>query len=169
MTSDVALLRAVNVVDTGNFPMSELRAMCKAAEFENARTYIPSGNALFHSRLDEQSIRMNLEQPLADCAGKPVGLQVRTADEMADVLGDNPFSEEPGNRLVAIFLDLAHAATALDEVTDKKAERLALGRRKTQVHCGEGVADSRLRISATKAGTARNMDTVTKLSSLAAK
>jgi uncharacterized protein (DUF1697 family) len=169
MTSDVALLRAVNVVDTGNFPMSELRAMCKAAEFENARTYIPSGNALFHSRLDEQSIRMNLEQPLADCAGKPVGLQVRTADEMADVLGDNPFSEEPGNRLVAIFLGLAHATMALDEVTNKKAERLELGRREIHVHCGEGVADSRLRISATKAGTARNMDTVTKLSSLAAK
>ena len=169
MTSYVALLRAVNVGGSGKLPMSELKAMCEAAEFENVRTYIASGNALFHSRLDEQSIRKKLEQQLADYAGKPVGVLVRTADEMAGVLADNPFPEEPGNRVVAIFLDFEPSATAWNEVTGKKAERLALGRREIYVHYGEGLADSRLRIPAAKAGTARNMNTVAKLSSLAAK
>lgn len=169
MTSYVALLRAVNVGGTGKLPMSELKAMCEAAGLDNVRTYIASGNVLFQSRLGEQSIRKTLEQRLADYAGKPVGVLVRTADEMAGVLADNPFSDEPGNRVVAIFLDSATAATALNDVTGEKDEQLALGRREIYVHYGDGMADSRLRIPAAKAGTARNMNTVAKLANMAVK
>ena len=169
MTSYVALLRAVNVGGSGKLPMSELKAMCEAAGFDNIRTYIASGNVLFDSRLGEQSIRKKLEQRLADYAGKPVVVLVRTADEMAGVLADNPFADEPGNLVVAIFLDAAPAATALNEVTGKKDERLALGRREIYVHYGNGMADSRLRIPVAKAGTARNMNTVAKLAGLAVK
>lgn len=169
MTSYVALLRAVNVGGTGKLPMSELKTMCEAAGLDDVRTYIASGNVMFHSRLGEKSIINKLEQRLADYAGKPVGVLVRTAGEMARVLADNPFSEQPGNRVVAIFLDSAPAATALNEVTGRKDERLALGRREIYVHYGDGMADSRLRIPAAKSGTARNMNTVAKLAGMAAR
>ncbi len=168
MTSYVALLRAVNVGGTGKLPMSELKAMCEAVGLEHVRTYIASGNVLFNSRLGEKSISKTLKQRLADYASKPVGVLVRTADEMAEVLAENPFSEEPGNRVVAIFLDSAPAAVALKKVTGKKNERLALGRREIYVHYGDGMADSRLWIPAAKDGTSRNINTVTKLASMAA-
>lgn len=169
MTSYVALLRAVNVGGTGKLPMSDLRTMCEGAGFERVQTYIASGNVLFHSSLSEPSICRKLEQRLAAYAGKPVGVLVRTADEMADVLSDNPFAGEPGNRVVAIFLDAAPAAAMLKDVSGMKNERIALGRREIYVHYGEGMADSRLRIPAARAGTGRNMNTVAKLVSLAAK
>lgn len=168
MTSYVALLRAVNVGGTGKLPMSDLKAMCETAGFDNVRTYIASGNVLFDSRLDEQTIRDALELQLAAYAGKPVGVLLRTADEMAAVLAGNPYSSEPGNRVVAIFLDSAPAADMLKDVTGQREERLALGRRELYVHYGRGMADSRLRISAAKTGTARNMNTVATLASLAA-
>ncbi len=164
----VALLRAVNVGGTGTLPMSELKAMCETAGFENVRTYIASGNVLFDSKLSEKSVGKVLQQRLVDYAGKPVGVLVRTADEMARVLADNPFPDEPGNRVVAIFLNSVPAATTLQEVTGRKDERLALGRREIYVHYGDGMADSRLRIPIASAGTSRNMNTVARLAVMAA-
>lgn len=168
MTSYVALLRAVNVGGTGKLPMSELKAMCEAAGFIDVRTYIASGNVVFTSRLTESAVKKKLEQQLHDHAGKPVGVIVRTAAEMAQVLAGNPFPDEPGNRVVAIFLDIAPPADALDAVTHQKDERLVCGTREIYVHYGDGMADSRLKIPAAKTGTARNMNTIAKLAGMAA-
>ncbi|HEV7122040.1 MAG TPA: DUF1697 domain-containing protein [Rhodanobacter sp.] len=168
MNHYVALLRAVNVGGTGKLPMSELKAMCEAAGFTNVRTWIASGNVLFTSKLGEAAVKKKLEQRLHGYAGKPVGVLVRTAAEMAQVLADNPFAEAPGDRVVAIFLDDAPPAGALDDVRHQQQERLACGRREIYVHYGEGMADSRLTIPAAKAGTARNINTVAKLAQLSA-
>lgn len=168
MTSYVALLRAVNVGGTGKLPMGELKALCEEAGFADVRTYIASGNVVFGSRLAEKAVKKVLEQRLQEYAGKPVGVMVRTAAEMAAVLAANPFPEAAGNRTVAIFLDTPPAATALQDVTGVDGERLMLGRREIYVHYGEGMASSRLKIPAAKAGTARNMNTIAKLADMAA-
>lgn len=169
MTSYVALLRAVNVGGNGKLPMIALKAMCEAAGLVDVRTYIASGNVLFHSTLSEQSIRKMLEQRLAAYAGRPVGVLVRSAAEIANVQADNPFPEAPGNRVVAIFLDSALAAAALKDVSGKKNELIALGRREIYVHYGDGIANSRLRIPAARSGAARNMNTLARLADMAAK
>lgn len=168
MTHYVALLRAVNVGGTGKLPMSELKAMCEAIGFAHVRTWIASGNVLFTSALGETAVKKKLEEKLRDYAGKPVGVLIRTATEMAQVLADNPFPEAPGNRVVAIFLDEAPPADALDDIKNRKLEKLALGKREIYVHYGEGMADSRLTIPTAKAGTARNINTIAKLAELCA-
>jgi len=168
MTSYVALLRAVNVGGTGKLPMSELKAMCEATGFADVRTYIASGNVVFASKLAEKAVKQALEQVLQDYAGKPVGVMVHSAAEMAAVLAANPFAEAAGNRTVAIFLDAPLPATALQDVTGKKDEQLALGKREIYVHYGDGMADSRLKIPAAKSGTARNMNTIARLADMAA-
>jgi uncharacterized protein (DUF1697 family) len=168
MATYVALLRAVNVGGTGKLPMATLVKMCEASGFEQARTYIASGNAVFRSRLREQKVKALLEQCLADYAGKPVAVLVRTGDEMAAVLAANPFRTTPANCTVAIFLDQAPPPTALEEVRGRRSERLALGKREIYVAYGDGMADSKLVIPAAKAGTARNINTIAKLAALTA-
>jgi uncharacterized protein (DUF1697 family) len=167
MHSYVALLRAVNVGGTGKLPMAELRAMCEQAGFADARTYIASGNVVFRSALVEHAVATALESRLAAYVGKPVGVLVRTAAEMAAVLAANPFPDAPGNRVVAIFLDTPPPADALAHASGCRDEALALGRREIYVHYGSGMADSRLRIPAAKAGTARNINTVARLAAMA--
>ena len=93
MTAYVALLRAVNVGGTGKLPMTELKAMCEAAGFEQVRTYIASGNVVFTSGKGENAVRAAIEKALETYAGKPVGVLVRTAAEMADTLKRNPFAD----------------------------------------------------------------------------
>ena len=159
----IALLRAVNVGGTGRLPMSDLKAMCEALGFERVRTYIASGNVVFHSSRPELEVKLSLEARLEVYAGKPVGVLVRNVAELALVAAENPFPQAAPNRTVAIFLEAAPPADALAQITGLNAEEVQLGRREIYVHYGHGMADSKLRIPAAKAGTARNMNTVAKL------
>lgn len=168
MTSYIALLRAVNVGGTGKLSMSELRAVCGEIGFTDVRTYIASGNVCFTSRLDEIAVQKKLEQRLLDYAGKRVGVLLRSAAQMAQVLADNPFAQAARNRVVAIFLDAAPDPRALDAVRHLTVEHVACGTREIYVHYGDAMADSRLAIPAAKAGTARNIHTVARLAELAA-
>ncbi|QJR20690.1 DUF1697 domain-containing protein [Pelagibacterium halotolerans] len=168
MGAYVALLRAVNVGGTGKLPMSELKAMCEAAGFENITTYIASGNVVFVSALSEAQVRKALEDRLAAYAGKPVGVLVRTAEEMTAVLKDNPFPAAKPNFTVAIFLDERPEKAALDSVRNRaEDEEIALGKREIYVSYGSGMGRSKLVIPAAKAGTARNMNTIAKLAEMA--
>ena len=164
----IALLRAVNVGGTGKLPMAELKAMAEELGFENVRTYIASGNLLFDTDLREAAAKSKLEKRLADYAGKGVGVMIRSAAEMAEVVKTNPFATEPGNRVVAIFLDAPPPESALTAHRNLKDERIRLGRREIFVHYPSGQGESRLVIPAAKAGTGRNMNTVAKLAEMAA-
>jgi uncharacterized protein (DUF1697 family) len=167
MPSLVALLRAVNVGGTGKLPMSELKAMCEELGFGNVRTYIASGNVVFTSRKSEAAVKAALEKRLATYAGKPVGVLLRTADEMAQVLADNPFPKLAPNRTMAVFLDRAPPADTLAGVRGQKDEKIHLGKREIYIHYGEGMGQSKLVIPAAKAGTARNINTVAVLVKMA--
>ena len=167
MGSFVALLRAVNVGGTGKLPMSDLKAICKELGFGAVRTYIASGNVVFSSRKSESAVKKALETSLETYAGKPVGVLVRSAAEMALVTSDNPFPKAAPNRTMAVFLDRAPPADTLANVRGQKDEQIRLGRREIYVHYGEGMAKSKLVIPAARLGTARNMNTVATLAKMA--
>lgn len=167
MTTYVALLRAVNVMGTGKLPMSELKAICERLGFTGVRTYIASGNVIFRSKDKEAQVKAVLEAALAEYAGRPVGVVVRTGKEMAAVLAGNPFPQMPGNKTVAIFLDAAPSGNALDTVTNRVHEELRVGRREIYVYYADGIGEARLKIPAAKQGTARNMNTIAKLTEMA--
>jgi uncharacterized protein (DUF1697 family) len=169
MTAYIALLRAVNVGGTGKLPMDELKAMCRDAGFARVQTYIASGNVVFASDGTASEVKAGLEARLLAYAGKPVGVVVRAAAEMAAVLKANPFPEAAPNRTVAIFLDEPPPAGALDDAVGAADEEMRLGTREIYVHYGDGMASSKLRIPAAKTGTARNMNTVAKLVEMASK
>jgi uncharacterized protein (DUF1697 family) len=168
MPAFVALLRAVNVGGTGKLPMTELAAMCEELGYSAVRTYIASGNVVFASRKSEAAVKEALEKRLADFAGKPVGVMVRSAAEMAQVSADNPFLKAAPNRTIAIFLDAKPPKDTLATVRGRRDEEIKLGKREIYVHYGEGMGQSKLVIPAAKAGTARNMNTVATLARLAA-
>ena len=166
MNAYVALLRAVNVGGTGKLPMSDLKRLCEQAGLRSVRTYIASGNVVFESSQTEAAIRNSLEKELAAYAGKPVGVLVRSADQMARVAADNPFPDAKPSYCVAIFLDEKPLKGALDDLKGLQDEEVALGRREIYVHYPSGQGKSKLTIPAARAGTARNMNTVAKLAEM---
>ena len=169
MTRYVALVRAANVGGTGTLPMSELKSMCADAGFAHVETYIASGNVVFESRLSPSKVKAELETRLHSYAGKSVGVIVRTASEMAAVLKANPFPKADAKHAYAIFLDQRPPRDALDHAVGRKDEEMRLGEREIFIHYPSGMGRSKLKIPATKTGTARNMNTVAKLAEMAAK
>jgi uncharacterized protein (DUF1697 family) len=168
MTSFIALLRAVNVGGTGKLSMSDLKDLCEELGFGQARTYIASGNVVFTSRKSEAAIKTALGKRLEAYAGKPVGVVVRTAEEMAQVLSDNPFPKAAPNRIMAVFLDRAPPADALAGIRGQKDEEIRLGRREIYIRYPHGMAKTKLVVPAARTGTARNMNTVATLARMAA-
>jgi len=168
MRSYVALLRAVNVGGTGKLPMEDLRAMCEDLGFTQVKTYIASGNVVFRSALHEAGIKAALDTKLQEYAGKKVGVLIRSAEEIADIVKANPFSAEPGNRVVGIFVDEALPQDTLAQAAGRHDEQLMLGKRAIYVFYPGGQGVSRLRIPAAVTGTARNMNTIARLAEMAA-
>ena len=164
MTAYVALLRAVNVGGR-QLKMAELKQIALELGLEAPRTFIASGNLLFASSKSEAALKTQLEAAVGAHMGVDVGVMIRSAGELAQVVEANPFATEAGNRVVAIFLDEAPPAdAAAKNVAD---ERLALGRREIYVHFPGGQGRSKLKIPAAARGTARNMNSVSKLAELA--
>ena len=166
MQSYVAFLRAVNVGGTGKLPIESLRAMCIDAGFVAPRTYIASGNVLFGTDRTEREIRAKLEEQLEHHTGKSVGVIVRSAAEVADLVQRNPFPDQPGNRVVVLFSDSALPIDPMDGATGVAREQVRLGRRELFIHYPDGQADTRLKLPAMTDGTARNMNTLSKLNAM---
>ena len=100
----VLLLRAVNVGGTGKLPMSDLKRLCESRIPERPHLYRQrqcGGRAEWLRSGGQGRARSRLEA----YAGKPVGVIVRTAAEMSEVVALNPFPDRAANRTVAIFLD----------------------------------------------------------------
>src|SRR5262245_38093605 len=124
MTAYVALLRAINVGGTGKLDMADLRSICEGCGFTDVTTYIQSGNVVFKSKRSESSVQKLLEQSLTEKMGKPVGVLVRSSEELSGVLDNNPFPEAPPNRLIVYFLAYPLRRGELDDIETPGGERL---------------------------------------------
>jgi uncharacterized protein (DUF1697 family) len=168
MTTYVALLRSVNVGGTGKLKMTDLKAQCEAAGFQNVRTFIASGNVLFESRAAEAHVKRTLERQLSSFTGKPVIALVRTAEEMRAIHEANPFPKANQSGAVAIFLDEPPARDELKSITGRTVEQIRMGKREIYVDYAGTLAHSKLKIPAARTGTARNLNTVARLAALVA-
>lgn len=168
MPAYVVLLRALNLMGTRGLPMTELKSICEDLGFQSVRTWIASGNVVLQSRKSESNVKSTLEAVLSKRMGRPVGVMVRTAPEIAAVLRANPFPGLHTSKVMAIFLDAPPAADALSNLKNHTKEELRLGLREIYVYYPDGQGQSRLLIPALKHGTARNMNTIAKLAEMAA-
>lgn len=168
MTAYVALLRGVNLLGVSTLKMADLKAIAGKLGLKNPRTYIASGNLLFVSKKAEEPLRRALEQEMKAHMRRELRVMLRTAAELAAVVDANPFTDSPGNRVQAFFLNEPPPNDLEKTARNQDDERIATGRREVFVAYGEqGIGKSRLRLPAAEAGTARNMNTVAKLAQLA--
>jgi uncharacterized protein (DUF1697 family) len=166
MTAYVALLRAINVGGTGKLDMGDLRTLCEGCGFGRVATYIQSGNVVFQTKRSEASVQKLLEQSLTEKMGKPVGVLVRSGEELSAVLENNPFPDAPPDRVIVLFLATPTPRGALDAIETPGGERLAARGREIFIHYPDGQGTSRLKLPFQKMGTGRNLNTVRKLSAM---
>lgn len=170
----IAMLRGVNVGGHQKLPSATLKSVCEQAGFENARTYLQSGNAVFES--DDAHPAKCLREELKNATKLDVGVIVRTPKELRSVIKRNPFADaadkEP-NRLLVVFLDDKPSAAAQANLEKLRTnEEILFSGRELYAYFPTGAGVSKLANAFTekKLGTmctARNWNTVTALLKLA--
>lgn len=168
MATYIALLRGINVVGANQLSMKDLAALCGDCGFRNTRTWINSGNAIFHSKLSEAAVQKKLEKALAAKMPKPVAVMVRTPAEVRAAMEANPFPDEDGSKVMVAFIGGAMPANPLEGMVAPGGEQVVAGQREIYVFYPEGMGRSRFRLPLKGVSvTMRNINTVTKLVTLA--
>ncbi|MCU0613271.1 MAG: DUF1697 domain-containing protein [Candidatus Eisenbacteria bacterium] len=179
MTTHVALLRAINVGGHTPVPMGALRGFLADLGFSDVRSVVQSGNLVFRA---ESAGGEELERLLEREAPLRLGLQtdffVRTSEEWAEIIAQNPFPTEATrdpSHLVVMVCEESLASSRVDALRAAVPgpEVIHAAGRHAYITYPNGIGRSRLsgvlieKTLGTR-GTARNWNTVLKLGTLAA-
>lgn len=169
----VALLRGINVGGNKRVPMAQLREVALALGYGRVATYINSGNLLLESGQGETVLAAELSEALERRFGFAVDVVVRPADELRQVLAENPYPDGDPKQVIVAFLAGRPAAGAADRMAQiaSGAERFTLGERQVYIDFAGGLARSKLAAQLGSAlgvaATTRNIRTVATLVSMA--
>jgi len=175
MTAHVALLRGINVGGKNSLPMQDLRDILGSLGCENVKTYIQSGNAVFHAADNTKTLVNNIRNAIEQRFGFAPTVLLLSADKFKAIAAANPYpqAEETPKLLHVWFLAEAPTSPDLDALASVKApsEKFALLGDAFYLHAPDGIGRSRLAAKVDRclgvATTARNWRTVTKLLALA--
>ena len=133
MATHVALLRGINVGGRNKVPMAELREVVTSLGHTGVTTYIQSGNVLFTTEeTDTAELTSALEAAIAGKFGINPPVVVLSRDELARVLDDNPYRDEPNPKFVHVaFLGTEPSQDLLDRIKAVESAAAAKGSRDT--------------------------------------
>jgi uncharacterized protein (DUF1697 family) len=173
----VAFLRAVNVGGTGKLPMAELKALAGDIGLREPRTLLQSGNLVFETASKSAAaLEKLLEREIASRFGIQPAVMVRTGAALKAVMGRNPFPKEAKSDPARLHVQFLKTRTSAAQVATLAA---AIKGREVVRGAGhevfffypDGMADTKLTGAIIERhlgarGTARNWNTVTKLSEM---
>ena len=90
----IALLRGINVGGKNIIKMNELKKTFEAMGLLGVKTYIQSGNVLFKSGEEEETLKKKIENAIEEQFGFSTTVILRTSEELERIVLDCPFSEE---------------------------------------------------------------------------
>ena len=168
----IALFRGINVGGKNKLPMKELVAILQQLGCSEIKTYIQSGNTVFHSPVEQPA---NLENSIAEAIKQHFGFSPQvlllSQRDMEAALAANPFPDacSEGSTLHMFFLAESASTPNMQKLAalKKDSERFALHDRVFYLHAPDGIGRSKLAANVEKllgvTVTARNGNTVCKI------
>jgi uncharacterized protein (DUF1697 family) len=174
MTIYLALLRGINVGGHKKIKMADLKAMLTDMGLGRVQTYIQSGNVLFESDDEAESLQTKIEQEIERVFRFSVAVMLRTSDEWKSVIEHCSYSADDlaeGESIHVTFLTEAPAQEDLDQLPDLSGEidEYQIIGRELYMHLRQSILDSKVPTKLSKLGapqTSRNWKTVVKLASM---
>jgi uncharacterized protein (DUF1697 family) len=174
----VSLLRGINVGGHKIIKMDQLRKAFEELGFADVATYVQSGNIVFKSpRKASEDLSKKIGKMLLRRFSMSVPVIVRAAEEIGQVVRNNPFLQENGvdtGKLHVTFLSHTPQRTAvrgLDAIAAGPDQFCCCGQ-EIYLYCPNGFAGTKLSITAFEkvlsvGATTRNWNTVSKLNEMA--
>lgn len=180
MTINVAFLRGINVGGHNKIKMAELKGMFESMGFQRVQTYIQSGNVLFASEDDAETLRIQIEQEIEKVFSISITVIIRTALDLEGIIKNCPFSEEKLLKAASSKVETFYVSLLLDSPTQEAVEQLAafqsesdelrIQHREVYLLLRDGIRNSRLANNLNKlnvSSTIRNWKTLNKINALA--
>lgn len=176
METFIILLRGINVGGNNLIKMADLRGIATDLGLENPRTLLQSGNLVIKAD-SKRDVSTDLKSTLLERLNLNVEVLSRTASELAEIIQHNPFPKEASNdpsHLIVAFLLVPPSKDQVDQVQAAIAgpEKIRCFGNQVYVIYPVGIGDSK--VSKTPgwnelmaSGTARNWNTILKLSKIA--
>ncbi len=173
----IALFRGINVGGRNKLPMTELVATLAGLGLNDVKTYIQSGNAVFHA--DDDVVAGSLAEAIGVAIQEQHGflpqvLLLSPADLAASMVADPyPEAEVDPKTLHLYFLASVPPAPDLESLAaiQRESERFCLEGTVFYLHAPDGIGRSKLAARVEKAMgvpvTARNWRSVSKVMQLA--
>lgn len=174
-TMYAALLRGVNVGGSRKLPMAELRALLGEIGFDDVRTHLQSGQAVFSSgHGDEDSLAAALAEAIEKRFGFAVDVLVRDHAYLRAVVEACPFpaAELEAKQLHVTYFSAPAEADRFAGIDAEafRPEEFRLGDRALYLYVPDGLGRSKLaeqlarpRLTKGLVATTRNWNTVVKL------
>jgi uncharacterized protein (DUF1697 family) len=174
----ISMLRGVNLPNHNKINMVALSALYESLKFEDPRTYVQSGNVIFHTKEKNSSaLAKKIQNAIEREFGCRPEVILRTTDELRKAIAASPFSSsrdlEPSKVLVT-FLAAEPGPEVHATLLSLKShpEELHLKGRELYIYFPDGAGRSKLPWSSVEkllktTGTARNWNSVTKMLAIA--
>lgn len=160
--------------------MAELRQALLDIGFTNVKTYIQSGNILFHAQEDADTVRQQIEEVILEHWGLSIKVMIRTAHQIRAIITNCPYTSEQiataeasagGEALYVSMLMNQPDSTKLTklEQASSKQEQYVLVGDEVYMLLADGMRNSKLAVAVDKLGipvTTRNWKTMSKLCAL---
>lgn len=144
----IALFRGINVSGTNIIMMAELKTLAGNLGFEDAVTYIQSGNLIFRSDKDVAAIESTLLNGVEKTFGFRPRLMLLTLSDLEAASAANPFpeAEEDPKSLHLSFMAAGAPDADLAAMVElkKDSERFTLKDNVFYMHAPEGIGRSKL-------------------------
>jgi uncharacterized protein (DUF1697 family) len=172
----VALLRGINLGARNKVPMAELRGLFEELGAEDVKTYVQSGNVVFHSSLARDKLRRAIEDAIRSRFGLDIVVVLATKKELDALVAANPFAADQPDptKLHVTFLAEPPEAARGDSLAERRFEPddFLVAGVAVYLHCPQGYGRSKLSNAFFEkqlgvAATTRNWRTVTALAELA--
>ena len=174
----IAILRGVNVGSGRKVPMANLKMLCESLGLKNVQTYIQSGNLVFELAQPEpiSTLETRLQKTFSETFGFEIPVLIRTSEEWAESIAQNPFLKEENVDIERLHLTCLKELPSPDLLEKIKAfqylpDRYEIIGRDVFIFCAAGYGtskavnsffESKLKTSA----TTRNWKTVMNLNEM---
>lgn len=174
MTIYIALLRGINVGGKNKIKMTELKHLFERMGFSRVKTYINSGNVLFKSQENEETLVRQFEDEIERTFFLSIKVVLRTSNELVEIIASCPYKgdvAQDGKNVNIGFMNDAPSQEGIDRVsTYKDIDDFQVLGREIHLLFHQSVGDSKLAKNLQKLSgtvTVRNWNTINKLANLA--
>jgi uncharacterized protein (DUF1697 family) len=179
MQTFISFLRGVNMTGHNSIKMTELTKLYIELGFNDAETYIQSGNVIFSSddKITVPSLAANIEKGILERFSFIIPVMIRTNNDLGALFSSNPFLNEINfdpSKMAVLFLHDKPTEAQIQKVAgiDYPPDRFKIVGTDIFIYCPNGFGRTKLYTNFFEnkmkvKGTARNWKTITTILQIA--